>query len=192
MRTVQYTRLPIAAAVLTGTSLFAGMTGWPQSARIAEFPGVMLAAVLVAAFAQRSPAAEARGMIRPCFVVEFGALLLLGGNPALAVAAAGMVMRQLAEPRLARPLQKTLFNAAVPVVAIELAWLAYSALGGVPGHFAWPWQAVPIAAAVAVYGVLQIVASEEIAPRLGKEAVDKSWPASLLRNGPHYFIATTF
>ena len=192
MRTVQYTRLAIAAAVLTGASLFVGMTGWPQSARIAEFPCVMLAAVVVAAFARRSPAAEARGMIRPSFVVDFGALLLLGGNPALAVAAAGVVMRQLAEPRVARPLQKTLFNAAVPIVSIALAWLAYSALGGVPGHLTWPWQAVPIVTAVAVYGVLQIVASEAIAPRLGQEAVDTSWPASLLRNGPHYFIGATF
>jgi diguanylate cyclase (GGDEF)-like protein/PAS domain S-box-containing protein len=192
MRTFpHYTRLAIAAAALTGAVVLAGLAGWPEAGRI-EFPAMIVAAVLVAAFAQRSAAAEDRGLMPPSFVVDFTTLLLVGGEAALCVAAAGIAIRELAAVGRARPLRKVLLDAAAILIATGAAWLAYSAVGGTPRHFTWPWQGVPIAAAVVAYCVAQSVAAQVIAPLLAKTAIDKSWASSMLRNGPHYFIAASF
>jgi diguanylate cyclase (GGDEF)-like protein/PAS domain S-box-containing protein len=192
MRTVpQFTRLAVAAAVLTGAAVLSGLAGWPAAERMAEFPALIVAAVLVAAFAQRSSAAEDRGLMPPSFVVDFSALLLLGGSPALSVAAAGFVVRQLAVPTPSRPLRKLILDAAAVLFATGAASLVYSALAGAPRHFSWPWQVVPIAAAVVAYCAAQTLTTQVIAPLLNKTAIDPSWAASMRRHGPHYFIGAS-
>ena len=46
----------------------------------------------------------------------------------------------------ARPLPRTLLNAATILIATEAAALTYGALGAATAPFTWPWQAAPIAA----------------------------------------------
>src|SRR6187431_2129566 len=97
-------RLALFAAVLTGAVVLLGFSGWPRPDRVVQFSGLVLAGFLTSAFAIRSASAEDRGVMPPSFVVDFGALLLCGGNAALFVAGVGIVTRWIADPSRARPL----------------------------------------------------------------------------------------
>src|SRR6188474_2728095 len=117
-------RLALFAAVLTGAVVLLGLSGWPHPDRVVQFSGLVLAGFLTSALAIRSTSAEDRGVMPASFVVDFGALLLCGGNAALVVAAAGITTRWIADPR-ARPLPRTLLNAATILIATEAAALTY-------------------------------------------------------------------
>ena len=62
------------------------------------------------------------------------------------VAAVGITTRWIADSSRARPLPRTLLNAATILIATEAASLTYGALGAATAPFTWPWQAAPIAA----------------------------------------------
>src|SRR5215813_9003409 len=163
MRSVpQYVRLAIFAALVTGGGVFFGLNGWLQAERTYDFASLLLAAMLTSAFAMRPSIAEDRGLMAPHFVVDFGALLLLGGNAALIVAATGIVTRWLVDPARVRPIRRALVNAASVLAATETAWLLYDAVANVTGS-SWPAKAVPIAAAVIGYCVVKSLSADVIA-----------------------------
>src|SRR6059058_1006834 len=130
----KFFRLLVFGAILIGSAVLLGSIGWPQPDRTREFCAVILAAILTSAFAIPRSTAEDRGMMTPPFVVDFTALLLLGGNAALFVAAAGIMTRCLADPDGARPLRRLLVNAGSIMIAIEAASLTVVALGAVAGR----------------------------------------------------------
>jgi diguanylate cyclase (GGDEF)-like protein/PAS domain S-box-containing protein len=192
MRTFpQSIRLAVFAAVATAAGILLAWNGWPQPDRVGDFSGVVLAAILISAYAIRPATAEDRGVMTPFFVADFSALLLFGGNAALVVAAIGIVTRALAVPGRVVPLRRTVVNAAGVMIATEAAWLAYDALGGSTETFTWPLQGALIAAAVAAYAVVKTAAAEVIAPLVNKQPFNRSWPAALLRNAPNYLIGAS-
>ena len=126
----------------------------------------------------------------PSFVIDFTALLLLGPHAMLVVAAAGAIMQGLTDPQGRHWLRRVL-NVATVVAAAQAAGLVHQALGGTIGTFIWPEQAVPIALAVIGYCVVKSASAEIIVPLLTKQPVNRSWPASLLRGAPGYFIGAS-
>jgi diguanylate cyclase (GGDEF)-like protein/PAS domain S-box-containing protein len=191
MRTIPPLRLVVFAAAVTGGAVLLGVTGWVQPDRVLEFSGVILAAILTSAAAILPSKAEDRGMMPPSFVIDFSALLFFGGREALFVAAAGITTRWLADSDRARPLRSLLLNAVTVMTATAAASLAHGALGGVPGHFTWPWQGVPIAGAVVAYCFVKSTSAEVIAPLFNREAFNRSWPMAILRNCPNYFLGAS-
>ena len=187
----QNLRLALFGAVLTGAVVLLGLSGWPEPDRVVEFSGLVLAGFLTSALAIRPSSAEDRGVMPPSFVIDFGALLLCGGNAALFVAAVGITTRWIADSSRARPLPRTLLNAATILIATEAAALTYGALGAAPAPFTWPLQAAPIAAALISYCLVKGVSAEVIAPLLNKDAVQPSWPIAAVRNWPTYFLGAT-
>ena len=127
----------------------------------------------------------------PSFVVDFGSLLLLGPNATLLVATAGSVTQGLTDTHHSHPPRRLLLNAATVMVATQAAGLAYQALGGRLGDFTWPWQAVPIAAALAGYCVVKSALVDIIVPFCTKQPVNQSWPANILRGFPNYCIGAS-
>src|ERR1043166_7748553 len=127
------------------------------------FAVIAVVSLPIAAFAVRSGAAEDRGMMPPSFVVDFTALLLLGGDAALVIAALGVVTRWAVKDHT-RPLLRTLVNGLAVLSGTEAAWLAYRAAGGAAPPFTWPWEAVPIAAALAAYVLVKTVCANVLAP----------------------------
>jgi diguanylate cyclase (GGDEF)-like protein/PAS domain S-box-containing protein len=184
-------RVVIFAVVATGTGIFLGHGGWPQPDRTPEFAGLILSAILISALARQSFTAEDRGMMPPSFFVDFSALCLLGGYAALFVAAAGMTTRWLSDAAWTRPRRMLLLNGATTMVATGAAALAYGALGGAPGQFTWPWQGLPIAAAVVAYCAVKSLSAEAVAPVLNKRDIDRSWPSAVVRQWPNYFIGAS-
>src|SRR5689334_2415050 len=187
MRTLsQFVRVAVFAAVATGGAVFLALNGWPQPDHVREFAGLVFVAIVLATAAAAD--ADDRGTMTPSFVADLCALILFGGNAALGLAGVGIVARAVAFPDRLIPLRRTVVSAAGILIATEAAWLAYSAIGGVVDASAWPLQAAPIAAAVAVYAFVKIAVAEAIAPVVNDEPFNRSWMAAVPRNTPTYFV----
>jgi len=162
------------AAIAVGTGLLLGFAGWPQSHRTFEFPGLILAAILTSAFAMQQSSTKDWATMPPSFVIDFTSLLLLGPHATMLVATAGTVSEGLADSQRSYPPRRMLLNAATVIVATQAAGLAHRVLGGTMGHFMWPGQGVPIAAAVVAYCFVKSASAEIIVPLFaGSRSIDR-------------------
>jgi hypothetical protein len=153
--------------------------------------GLILAAILTSAFAMQQSTTNDWATVRPSFVVDFTSLLLLGPNATLLVAAAGTGTRGLAEAQRPQQYFRMLMTAAIVMASTQAAGLAHQALGGTMGHFVWPWQGVPIGAALVAYCLVKSALAEVVVPLCARQPVNRSWANSLLQNGPSYFIGAS-
>jgi diguanylate cyclase (GGDEF)-like protein/PAS domain S-box-containing protein len=163
-----------AAAV--GVSVILARTGWPEPNRHLDFPVLMIAALGAAFLTVQRPSAKV--VMQPSFVIEFSALLLLGANAATLVAAIGSVMRRLINPRQA--VSFTLMRTASAAVALQSAGFVHHALRGSIGHFTWPAEALPLAAATLTYCVIVCVLAGVAEPMAHKQPVDRFWWREIL------------
>jgi diguanylate cyclase (GGDEF)-like protein/PAS domain S-box-containing protein len=168
------------------------MMGWLVPYRPIEFSGLIVMAILTSGLARRQPAAEVQGTMPPSFVSDFTALLLFGPVPAMLIASAGTIAKgRLVESESVDPLPRTLLDAAIAMVAIQAAGFAHWVLGGATGHFVWPWQGVPIAAAVVAHVFVKGVSAQVIAPLVARQPVNRAWPTSVVRECPMYFMGAS-
>jgi diguanylate cyclase (GGDEF)-like protein/PAS domain S-box-containing protein len=180
------------AAIAIGAGALLGLAGWPQPHRALEFSGLILAAILTSALAmQQSTTEEDRATMPPSFVIDFASLLILGPNATILVATAGSVTQGLVDSQPSHPTRRMLVNAATVMIATQAAGLAHRALGGTLGHFAWPWQGVPIAAAVVGYCFVKSASAELMVPLFTRQPVNRSWLKTVLRGCPNYFIGAS-
>jgi diguanylate cyclase (GGDEF)-like protein/PAS domain S-box-containing protein len=178
-------------AIAIGAGVLLGFVYWPQPHRTLEFSGLILAAILTSALAMQQSTTEDWATMPLSFVIDFTSLLLLGPHLTMLVVTAGAVAQRLADSQRSHPSRRMLLNAVTVLVAIQAAGLAHWALGGTIGHFMWPAQGVPITAAVVVYCFVASASAEIIVPFFTRQPVDRSWPKSILRGSPSYFIGAS-
>jgi diguanylate cyclase (GGDEF)-like protein/PAS domain S-box-containing protein len=181
----------VFAAIAIGAGVLLGLAGWPQPNRTLEFSGLILTAILISALARQQSIAQDWATTSPSFVIDFISLLLLGPHATMLVATAGTVTQGLTDSQPSHRPRRVLLNAATVMVAIQAAGLAHRALGGTTGHFRWPWQGVPIVAAVVAYCFVKCASAEIVVPLFTKLPVNRSWRKSMLRGFPSYFIGAS-
>jgi diguanylate cyclase (GGDEF)-like protein/PAS domain S-box-containing protein len=178
----------IIAASAVSAGFILAFAGWLPAGRTFEFCGLLLTAVLLSALvrpvSQRSSAA-----LPLAATVEFTSLFIFGPHATLLVAASGTFGRAFADPDRSEPAGRVIVNLATAVAAIEAAGFVHGVLGGTLGHFSWPWQALPIAAAIMAYAVVHTVSAEIVAPLLRKASVNPEWATHLLRTTANHVIA---
>ena len=179
------------AAIAIGAGVLLGFADWPQPHRTLEFSGLILAAILTSALAMQQSTTQDWATMPPSFVIDFTSLLLLGPHATMLVATAGTVTQGLTDSQRSHPSRRMLLNAATVMVATQAAGFAHQALGGTMGHFMWPGQGVPIAAAVVVYCFVKSASAEIIVPLVTRQPVNRSWPKSILRGCPNYCIGAS-
>jgi len=179
------------AAIGIGAVLLVGYAGWLQPHQVLEFSGLILAAILTSALALQQSTTEDRGTMPPSFVIDFTSLLLFGPHATMLVVAVGAIAKGLANSQRAHPPRRVFLNAATGMVAIQAAGAAHVALGGTMGHFMWPWQAVPIAAAVIAYCFVRSVSAEVIVPLFAKRSLNRAWLKIALLGCPSYVIGAS-
>jgi len=185
-------RLPRYAAAAAfgiaaiGAGALLGQSVWPAPETL-EFCALILAGLLVSVFAMRD-STEDWATMSPSFVVDVVSLLLLGPRAMMFVATAGTVARSLSQR--SQPAHQILSNAAVAMVATQTAGLVHFALRGTVGSFEWPWQAIPIAAAVVAYCAMRSASAETVVPFFMRQPV-RPWLPSFLKGCPNYVIAAT-
>ena len=159
-----------------------------QLAGVLEFSGLILAAILTSVVAKQRTSTWDWATMPPSFVIEFASLLLLGPNATMLVVIAGTVTQWRAAERT--HLRRLLVNAATVIVAIQAAGFAYQSLAGTTGG-AWPWQGVPLAAAVIAYCLVKSAAAEIVAPLFARRPIKRSWLQNTLRGCPSYVIGAS-
>src|SRR5262245_1137939 len=183
-------RVLVFGTIAIGSGLLLGLAGWPQPDRTSEFGGLIFAAILASSLPSPKSATD-WGTMPLSFVAEFTSLLLLGPNATLLVAKAGTGTRGLCEAQRPQKYFRMLMTAAIVMASTQAAGIAHQMLGGTMGHFAWPWQGVPIGAAVVAYCLMKSALAEVVLPLCARQPVNRSWANSLLRNGPSYFIGAS-
>ena len=187
----RYSAVVVFAAIATGAGVLLGFAEWPQPHRTVEFAGLILAAILTAAFTMRKATAKDWALMPPSFIVDFTSLLLLGPDATLLVAAAGIVTQRLTEAPRAHQTRRLLVNAITTALAIQAAGFAHHALGGTLGQFAWPWQGLPIAAAILAWCLVRSASAEIIVPLIARQPINRSWPISLLHGCSSHVIGAS-
>jgi diguanylate cyclase (GGDEF)-like protein/PAS domain S-box-containing protein len=177
------------ATIATGAVLLLGLVGWPQPHRTIEFAGLILAAILTSVLAVQQPAAQDLGTMPLSFVIHVTSLILFGPHVTVVVVAVGTFTRVLADAQ--RSLQRTIVNAAAVLAGIQAAGFVHAVLGGTPGQFVWPWQGVPIGAAVITYAFVQSAVADIVVPLCSRDPINRSWLTGVLRTCPHYVIAAS-
>ena len=173
----------VAIALGAAAPVLLGLAGWPPSPGSVELAGLMLATILNAAF-DRHRSTATRTSMPLSFVIDFAALLLVGGGAATVVATMGVILRTLADSRR----RQVAANIATVVAATQGAALVHLALGGTVGHFVWPWQGVPIGAAVLVYCAIKYGSFEIVVPFLTQQPIDRVRLLNVVRDIPDYIL----
>ncbi len=155
------------------------------------FSGLLVGAIFISTLAPQLTPTLDGGRMPASFVLEFTSLLLFGPGPAMLVSTAAAATRRLTDAARAQRLLTLLANAATIVIAMLGAAVTYSFLGGTQGDFSWPFQAVPIAAAVVGYCIVKSVSTEVIAPLVMRRRINRAWPNALSRECPTYVIGAT-
>ncbi len=181
----------VLAAIFIGAVSLPQLAGWPEATRPIELSGLILAAVLSAFLWEQQSMTKDRTIMPPVFVIIFSSLLLFGARVAMLVATVAALTPGLVNSRRAYPRAQILIDAAVRVVAMLTAALAYRSLDGKSGDFTWPWQAVPIAAAVVGYHLVQHALAEIVAPLLTRQPVNRSWARTAFRGSPSYLLGAS-
>ena len=161
------------------------VAGLLQPVRPVEFCALILAGVLVSVFVARPASADDRAAMRPSFAIEFAVLLTFGPHAALLPAMAGILARFVSQQGAPQYL-RTLMDIATVAAATEASGFIHQALGGTRGHFNWPLQAAPIAAAVLAYCAVKVFSAEIVRPLLAKEPINRAWQRVMLVDFPIY------
>jgi len=186
--------LVVCAAIGSGAFAVPELAGWPPTPAAIAFGCLTLTSVLLAALSRPALSRPASApddwiTVRPTFVVDLTALLLLGTGAGVIVSAACAIARLLGEAPGRSRQAETLLSATAPLLALEAAAFTHQALGGTIGSFAWPWQAVPIAAAVLAYCLVLSAVSEIALPLVASRPFARTWPAVVLAGCPSYLTA---
>jgi diguanylate cyclase (GGDEF)-like protein/PAS domain S-box-containing protein len=182
--------LAFAAMFICAVSL-PQLAGWPQAARPIELSGLVLAAILTAVLWEPRSTTKDRAIMPPAFVLIFSSLVLFGPQVAALVATVAALTPGFVDSRRPYPRGQILIDAIVTVAATLTAGMAYGSLGRSSGEFVWPWQAVPIAAAVVVYHLVQRALAEAVVPFLARRSINRSWPRTALRGCPTYLVGAS-
>ena len=179
------------AAIFIAAVILPLLAGWTESGRTLELSGLVLASILTSTLRVQQSTTKDRTIMPPSFVINFSALLLFGPNVAMLVATAGALTPGFLGSRRAYALRSMLVEASFVIVATQIAGLAYRSLGGMSGDLMWPWQGLPIAAAVVGYQVAQGALAEVLLPLLARQAVNRSWLKRALRGCPMYLVGAS-
>ena len=181
--------IAIAGAAILAAAAALAATGWPQPNRMPEVCGLVLAAMVASVLRSEGRAARVWTTVPLSFVIDFTALLLLGPQAMLLVAAAGVVVHGLANPRRPHPVRSGMIYAAVTLAAALAAGVAHHFAGGTIATFAWPRQGLPIALAVAAYCAVKSLSFNVLIRLATRQPIDSAWPAHLIRAVPGFVIA---
>jgi diguanylate cyclase (GGDEF)-like protein/PAS domain S-box-containing protein len=160
-----------------------GLAGWPPPVRAIELAGLILATILNAAFERHRPAKNGSAMPLS-FVIDLAALLLAGIATATIVATMGVILRTVGDQRR----HQVVANALTAMAAMFASGLVHWLLGGTTGHLVWPWESVPLAAAVLTYCSVSYVSLEVLVPFLTARPIDRSSWQRAVRNLPDHIL----
>jgi diguanylate cyclase (GGDEF)-like protein/putative nucleotidyltransferase with HDIG domain len=189
-------QLPIAAriyvisVIVIGLALLVVSVPEVQLKQPLLFVALMILSSATAALKVTLPLTTSGSTMSVSYAVDFASLLLLGPHETMLVAA-GSAFSQCHLNRKARnPLYRTLFSAASLVITVQVAGLAFLALGGTPSHTPLT-VARPLVGAATVYYLFNtglIATAIALSTRSG---LVSTWHNNFLWSAPSYFVGAS-
>jgi hypothetical protein len=182
------TRLFIGAVIAAGTSvLFARMPlEFARPALALVFLATMLS---VSLFKLRLPLGLGQSTMSMAYIVDFTALVTLGADVAMLIAAAGVVAQCTLNVRRPQPWYRTAFSTAAIVLSVQAAGWMWALLGGSTGQQNILASLAPLAGAAVVYFAIN---TGLIAGGIGMAnsvPVTQFWQRNFMGTLPAYLLA---
>jgi diguanylate cyclase (GGDEF)-like protein/putative nucleotidyltransferase with HDIG domain len=150
---------------------------------------VLLAvSIVTSVFKVSLPLARSGSTMSVSYAVDFAALLLLGPDEAMIVAAASAYSQCTFRIKERNPLHRTLFSMACLVITMQMAGRVYIALGGVPGHLAFESVPKALVGAATIYFSVNTLAIAAAIALTTRQPVLKVWNENFLWSAPSYFV----
>src|SRR5450759_2029442 len=187
--------LPIGARLYVGAVLAAGLVVLvafvPQTiGDPALFVALLLFSSLASALKVSLPLTKSGSSMSVSYAVDFAALLLLGANETMIVAAASAWSQCTFRMTTRNPAYRTLYSMASLVLTVKAAGFVYEAFHGTPPGQTFNIWSVPkplVGAATAYF----ICNTAFIATAIGlstKQSIARVWNENFLWSAPSYFV----
>jgi hypothetical protein len=146
--------------------------------------------LVVSYFKLRLPLAHGHSTISMAFAVDFVALLTVGPDVAMVIAALGVLVQCLVRVRRRQPLYRTAFSVATVVISVQTAGYVWAALNGSLTEFGIASTVVPLVLMTAAYFAVDAgLVAAAIALSSGLEPSSDAQP--FLVTAPGYILAAT-
>ncbi len=184
-------RMYVGGVITTGALVFAYCAAHTHVTQWALFVSLTVLSCLASTLKVRLPLTRSASTMSVSYVVDFTALLLLGPEQTVFVAAASAITQSTLNVRKGNPFYRTLFNIAAIVLTINAAGAVFRLSGGGAGQLTWPHIATPLLAAATAY-YLANTASVSIAVALTSgQQLFRVWNDNFLWCAPSYFVGAT-
>jgi diguanylate cyclase (GGDEF)-like protein/putative nucleotidyltransferase with HDIG domain len=189
--------LPIAARLYVGAVIAAGaalfVTHFPVAiledrGRLSLFLLLMALSAITSVFKVNLPLARSGSTMSVSYAVDFAALLMLGPDETMLVAAASAYSQCSFRIKERNPLHRTFFSMACLVVTVQAAGQAYLLLGGHPGNFTFTGLPKPLVGAATTYFVVNTLAIAAAIALSTRQTIVKVWNENFLWSAPSYFV----
>ena len=187
--------LPIAARLYVGAVLAAGAVVLavfaPHTiANPAVFVTLLVCSSLASALKVTLPLASSSSTMSVSYAVDFAALLLLGANETMLVAAVSTWAQCTFRTQVRSTAHRTLFSMASLVLTVKAAGVAYTWLGGPsPGQsFTMLTIAKPLVAAATTYFIGNTLLIATAISLSTEQPIGRVWHENFLWSAPSYFV----
>src|SRR5918992_4855629 len=181
-------RLYVGAVIGLGAALLVAFFPVESLASPWLFLLLLLLSSITSVFKVSLPLARSGSTMSVSYAVDFAALLLLGPNETMVVAAASAYSQCTFRIKEPNPLYKTLFSMACLVLTVQAAGHVYIALNGHPGHFDLHGLAKPLVGAATTYFVVNTLTIASAIALSTRTSIVKVWNENFLWSAPSYFV----
>ena len=178
----------VGSVIIGGSALLAWLTPLSIDQRWLSLT-LLAGALLLSSLKIRLPIDRACATMSMGCVVDFVALLTVGANVAMLIAAAGTLLQCTVRVRSRQPLHRTAFSVAAVIVTVQAAGLSWSVAGGSSTGLTLEEQAIPLcAAALTFFFVNTALVAGAIGLSTGRSVLGV-WHRDFLWSAPGYFIS---
>jgi diguanylate cyclase (GGDEF)-like protein/putative nucleotidyltransferase with HDIG domain len=189
-------QLPVAARAYVGTMIALGalllFVYFPHDLEPHPlwFVALLLLSSITSAFKVNLPLARSGSTMSVSYAVDFLALIVLGPNQTMLVAATSAWSQCTFRMSTRNEFYRTLFSMASLIISVKAAGDAFYALGGTPGlaDLSLAGMARPLIGAAGSYFVLNTVLVATAIALSTNQSVFKVWNENFMWSAPSYFV----
>ena len=181
-------RLYVAAVIAAGAGLVLFRLPRIEFDQPALFVSLLVIASLAAALKVSLPLTSGGSTMSVSYAVDFAALLVLGPDQTMLIAAGSALSQCNFNNRESNPLYKTVFSIASLLVTVQGAGLAFRLLGGEPGSMTLSTLARPLVGASTTYFLLNTGFVATAIALSARQRATTVWHTNFLWSAPSYFV----
>jgi PAS domain S-box-containing protein len=149
----------------------------------------LVAALVLSVFKLRLPLSRSNSTMSMAYAVDFAALMMVGTDLAMVVAAAGVLTQCTVRVKRRQPVYRTAFSVASVIIAVHVAGWMWLVLGGTVNGEGLYMLIMPLSAAAMTYfAVNTMLVAGAIALSSGVSTL-REWNREFFWSAPAYFLS---